>query len=111
MGSIRSLIEKEVPGIYVRSLEIGDTVIEVRSNSAYIVNTVLTFLSYKPLCKKRRIYQLFSLLSYVIFKDTENGFFMNVNDQIELVCIKLKNDTKLKAGYNAIGFSQGGQFW
>ena len=30
--------------------------------------------------------------------DTENGFFMNVNSQVEEVCAKLKNDTKLKVG-------------
>jgi palmitoyl-protein thioesterase len=35
---------------------------------------------------------------------------MNVNQQIDLVCAQLSKDTKLKAGYNAIGFSQGGQF-
>ena len=46
-----------------------------------------------------------------ILQDTENGFLMNVNDQITMVCDKLKKDAKLQAGYNAIGFSQGGQFW
>lgn len=35
---------------------------------------------------------------------------MNVNDQIDMVCQKLATDKKLQAGYNAIGFSQGGQF-
>ena len=30
--------------------------------------------------------------------DTENGFFMNVNDQVEEVCAKLKNDSALKVG-------------
>merc|ERR1712168_1784919 len=40
----------------------------------------------------------------------ENGFFMNVNDQVEEVCAKLKNDSALKNGYHAMGFSQGGQF-
>ncbi|KAL3869843.1 hypothetical protein ACJMK2_042475 [Sinanodonta woodiana] len=45
-----------------------------------------------------------------IAEDTLNGFFMNVNDQVKIVCGKLANDTKLQEGYNAIGFSQGGQF-
>lgn len=45
-----------------------------------------------------------------IEEDTLNGFFMNVNDQIDMVCQKLAADKKLQAGYNAIGFSQGGQF-
>jgi len=70
MGSIKSFVEKKVPGIYVRSLMIGPNV----------------------------------------EADTENGFFMNVNSQVEEVCAKLKNDSKLQNGYHAMGFSQGGQF-
>ena len=42
--------------------------------------------------------------------DTVNGFFMPVNEQVAMVCQKIKNDPKLRNGYNAIGFSQGGQF-
>ncbi|XP_064604574.1 palmitoyl-protein thioesterase 1-like [Liolophura sinensis] len=45
-----------------------------------------------------------------IEEDTWNGFFMNVNKQIANVCQQLAKDDKLKGGYNAIGFSQGGQF-
>jgi len=70
MGSIKKLLEKEIPQVYVLSLEIGNS----------------------------------------IFQDTENGFFMNVNSQVDMVCKKLSQDEKLKNGYNAIGFSQGGQF-
>ncbi|XP_041358728.1 palmitoyl-protein thioesterase 1-like [Gigantopelta aegis] len=70
MGYIKTLIEQKVPGVYVRSLEIGSNVAE----------------------------------------DTENGFFLNVNKQLDMVCKKLKNDVKLQKGYNAVGFSQGGQF-
>ncbi|KAK2155923.1 hypothetical protein LSH36_227g06063 [Paralvinella palmiformis] len=70
MGSIKSLIEKHVPGIYVRSLMIGNNIVE----------------------------------------DTYNGFLMNANKQIQEVCKKIQTDSKLKNGYNAIGFSQGGQF-
>lgn len=40
----------------------------------------------------------------------ENGFLMNVNDQVDVVCKQLNNDTKLASGYNSVGFSQGGQF-
>ncbi len=43
-------------------------------------------------------------------QDVTNGFLMNVNDQITMVCKKLQTDPKLQQGYNAIGFSQGGQF-
>ncbi|XP_046995486.1 palmitoyl-protein thioesterase 1 [Schistocerca americana] len=45
-----------------------------------------------------------------IIEDTENGFFLNANVQIEEVCSQLANDSKLADGYNAIGFSQGAQF-
>lgn len=44
------------------------------------------------------------------FQDTENGFLMNVNDQITNVCKQLKSDPKLQNGYHGMGFSQGGQF-
>lgn len=43
-------------------------------------------------------------------QDVENSYFKNVNEQIEEVCGELANDTSLKNGFNAIGFSQGGQF-
>ena len=42
--------------------------------------------------------------------DTENGFVMPVDEQLELACAMIKNDTRLADGYNAIGFSQGAQF-
>lgn len=44
------------------------------------------------------------------YKDTLNGFFMPVNDQVEVACQQIQKDAKLKNGYNAMGFSQGGQF-
>ncbi|KAM8884789.1 palmitoyl-protein thioesterase 1 [Synchiropus picturatus] len=43
-------------------------------------------------------------------EDTENGFFMDVNEQVASVCKQLAQDPELKGGYNAMGFSQGGQF-
>lgn len=43
-------------------------------------------------------------------QDTESGFLGNVNDQVSEACQKISNDPKLRSGYNAIGFSQGGQF-
>lgn len=42
--------------------------------------------------------------------DYESGFFIHPNTQIEYACKELAKDEKLKKGYNAIGFSQGGQF-
>ncbi|CAB3380702.1 Hypothetical predicted protein [Cloeon dipterum] len=43
-------------------------------------------------------------------EDTENGFFMRVDKQVQKACMIIKKDPNLKAGYNAIGFSQGSQF-
>lgn len=34
----------------------------------------------------------------------------NVNLQVKKVCTQIQNDTALKNGYHAIGFSQGAQF-
>lgn len=70
MGSIKDMVEKTIPGIYVHSLMIGNNVIE----------------------------------------DTVNGFLKNANEQIVEACQKIANDSHLKNGYNAIGFSQGSQF-
>ncbi|XP_048413847.1 palmitoyl-protein thioesterase 1-like isoform X2 [Stegostoma tigrinum] len=43
-------------------------------------------------------------------EEIENSYFMNVNDQVEMACDILYKDKKLQNGYNAMGFSQGGQF-
>ncbi|KAF9099148.1 hypothetical protein BGX23_003741 [Mortierella sp. AD031] len=43
-------------------------------------------------------------------EDQRAGFFGNVNKQIEIVCDQLKSIPELKGGFNAVGFSQGGQF-
>jgi len=39
-------------------------------------------------------------------EDQMNGFFKNVNDQIEFVCQQLAADPKLQHGFNAMGFSR-----
>ncbi|CAB3399103.1 unnamed protein product [Caenorhabditis bovis] len=70
MGSVKKLLEQEIPGVYVHSLQLGS--------------------SYS--------------------KDIEHGFFANVNELVYMACVKIQNDRNLKYGYNAIGFSQGGQF-
>nr|XP_012139995.1 PREDICTED: palmitoyl-protein thioesterase 1 isoform X2 [Megachile rotundata] len=43
-------------------------------------------------------------------QDVEHSYFGNVNEQIQEVCQLLSTDKRFKDGYNAIGFSQGGQF-
>ncbi|KAN0041862.1 hypothetical protein ACTFIV_004412 [Dictyostelium citrinum] len=45
-----------------------------------------------------------------IAEDSFNSFFKNVNEQLEMVCKMLKEDTNLTSGFNAVGLSQGGQF-
>jgi palmitoyl-protein thioesterase len=71
MGRIQKLVESQLPGVYVYSIMVGQSVAE----------------------------------------DELNGFFMNVNDQVKFVCEKLASDPNLKDGFNAIGFSQGSQFF
>ncbi|EGG21366.1 palmitoyl-protein thioesterase 1 [Cavenderia fasciculata] len=70
MGRIKQMIEEKIPGIFVYSIEIGDSITD----------------------------------------DEFNGFFKNVNTQVDMVCDMLKKNENLTNGFNAIGFSQGGQF-
>ncbi|TFK25516.1 palmitoyl-protein thioesterase [Coprinopsis marcescibilis] len=43
-------------------------------------------------------------------KDRRAGFYGNVNDQVALVAGQLASIMELEGGFDAIGFSQGGQF-
>jgi len=70
MGSIKDMLEAELPDVYVHSLMIGNNMLA----------------------------------------DTENGFFKDTNKQIDIACEYIAQDPLLQDGYNAIGFSQGGQF-
>ena len=45
-----------------------------------------------------------------IIADMENGFFKDTNKQIDMACEMIAMDPELQDGYNALGFSQGGQF-
>lgn len=45
-----------------------------------------------------------------IIEDFESGYFVHPNKQVEDACRQIANDKRLENGYNAIGFSQGGQF-
>lgn len=42
-------------------------------------------------------------------EDLLSGYFMNLNDQVSEACRQLSADSRLAAGFHAIGFSQGGQ--
>ncbi|XP_030745828.1 palmitoyl-protein thioesterase 1 [Sitophilus oryzae] len=70
MGAIKNKLNASLPGVYVRSLQIGDSIV----------------------------------------KDMENGYLLHPDKQITMACEIIKNDPQLANGYNAIGFSQGGQF-
>lgn len=45
-----------------------------------------------------------------VIEDVTNGYFMHPDKQIEMACDLVKKDPLLQNGFNAIGFSQGGQF-
>merc|ERR1719361_3042818 len=49
-------------------------------------------------------------IGLTIIDDTTDGFLKPVNKQVEQVCAELADNPDLKNGYNAVGFSQGGQF-
>jgi len=40
-------------------------------------------------------------------QDTNNGFFMTMNENVDVFADKIKNDPQLKGGINCVGFSQG----
>ncbi|XP_060062130.1 palmitoyl-protein thioesterase 1 [Erinaceus europaeus] len=56
------------------------------------------------------IYILSLEIGKTLMEDVENSFFMNVNSQVSVVCQILAKDPEFQQGYNAMGFSQGGQF-
>jgi len=56
------------------------------------------------------VYVLSLMLGDNVVQDTENGFFLNINTQIDMACNIIRNDPKLQNGYHAVGFSQGGLF-
>jgi palmitoyl-protein thioesterase len=58
LGFIAKLLEQTLPGVYVRSVRIGDNAAE----------------------------------------DTANGFFKNVNDQVDMVCETVRRDARLQNG-------------
>lgn len=71
--------------------------------SAFLLRTVLLF--FVLICLS-----CFELFIFPLLQDTENGFFLDVNEQVSMACSQLTQDPQLKGGYNAMGFSQGAQF-
>jgi len=56
------------------------------------------------------IYVYSVMIGSNIVEDEVGGFLGNSNDQLDQVCQQLQADPNLKNGFNAVGFSQGGQF-
>lgn len=55
-------------------------------------------------------YVLSLKIGLTVIDDTINGFLKPVDKQVEMVCEQIASDAQLQNGYNALGFSQGGQF-
>uniref|UniRef100_A0A8C3AXK1 Palmitoyl-protein thioesterase 1 n=1 Tax=Cyclopterus lumpus TaxID=8103 RepID=A0A8C3AXK1_CYCLU len=49
------------------------------------------------------VYVLSLMIGKNVVQDTENGFFMDVNEQVSAACSQLARDPELKGGYNAMG--------
>ncbi|CAG0912437.1 unnamed protein product [Notodromas monacha] len=45
-----------------------------------------------------------------IAEDIDNSYLKNINDQIEMACDTIRNDSRLANGFHAVGFSQGALF-
>ncbi|KAK2574268.1 Palmitoyl-protein thioesterase 1, partial [Acropora cervicornis] len=104
MGSIKRMLEEKIPGIYVRSLMIGDSIIEDMENGYFMnANDQLiichTFISESKDMNPLRC--LWMLMTNIVLLPVSL-------DSVKQVCDKLASDPKLKNGYNALGFSQGG---
>ena len=82
----------------------------------YFIDTIksVIFLLYLSNFKFLKIQSLQETDAYVLslqigdnaIDDTLNGFFLDTNVQIEMVCKQIAEDPELQNGYNAIGLSQ-----
>ncbi|KJH50576.1 palmitoyl protein thioesterase [Dictyocaulus viviparus] len=94
MGYIKTLIESNVEGVYVKSLMFGSNIASTSVAERQIKYGIQTLLNIIDISSK----------------DIELSFMANVNDLVANACEQIRNDTQLQFGYNAIGFSQGAQF-
>ncbi|KAF8978570.1 hypothetical protein BGZ46_006333 [Entomortierella lignicola] len=77
-------------------------------DSAHSKGMLELFDSIKEIAPEIYIHSIY--LAATEKDDQQASFFGNVNTQIETVCQQLKEIEELKDGFNAVGFSQGGQF-
>lgn len=84
--------------LYVKSLKIGESIVTDYESGFFVHPN-----------KQVRLSSVQFGIHYIAIS---HRFFicLFVFSQVEEVCNQLSNDPKLKNGYNAIGFSQGGQF-
>ncbi|KAF8316426.1 alpha/beta-hydrolase [Clavulina sp. PMI_390] len=71
-----------------------------------------SMLEFAELCRSTHL-GLFVHIIHIednLDKDQQAGFFGNLWDQLEVVHEQLSNITELRNGFDALGFSQGGQF-
>lgn len=88
--------------IYTFSFCIGDTCCFSFSLGGF-TKTLKKLLGQEQYVKSIRI-------GNNIIEDYESGYFVHPNKQVEEACQQIASDENLQNGYNAIGFSQGGQF-
>ncbi|CAJ1413535.1 unnamed protein product [Effrenium voratum] len=72
--------------------------ISIKNN---IEKVASTYVHSVELCSDK------SKLANCAHEDQSNGFFMTMDDQVDQFARVVQADEKLKAGFNAIGFSQG----
>ena len=87
MGSIKSFVEKK--GKYKRWSAFS-------LDPTYFLWSFFVSISTLTLDTVPGIYVRSLMIGPNVEADTENGFFMNVNTQVEQVCAKLRNDTRLR---------------
>ena len=85
------MLKSNIDKVYVKSIEIGGNLISDYESGFFTHPN-----KQVPFCNQSNYYIIYN------FK------FMLL--QVDFVCNLIANDSKLKNGFNAIGFSQGGQF-
>ena len=53
---------------------------------------------------------ILSWIGKMLIEDVVNSFFLNLSSQVTTIRQILAKDPRFQPGYNAMGFSQGGQF-
>uniref|UniRef100_A0A182W825 Palmitoyl-protein thioesterase 1 n=1 Tax=Anopheles minimus TaxID=112268 RepID=A0A182W825_9DIPT len=103
LGGVKKFLETEI-GVHVKSIEIGNSITE-DFKSGYLVHPNQQVLYSKYMIRISILSRAFIGCFFLVYM-----LMIFCNSQIEMVCAELSKDDKLNNGFNAIGFSQGGQF-